>query len=557
MIKSLIKSINQEEWWFIIILTVVIILMTTLPYLYGWWQTPPNHTYTNLHSLTPGDMHVYYSYMEQVRQGHFVSEDLYTSEPQNRILLNSFWSVEGLIAKLTGLSNYLVFQLTRIALIPLFTFILYLVSSFIWTDKTWRKINFIFLCFASGLGVLLTSLPNLGIYRHGWYNWPLDLWAPESNNLLIMFQSPHLIASSCLFIAILFLLFISFEKNKLTYSLTAGFLGLLLFQFHPFHTPTIFGVLAIYILVQIILNINKLKTKKEELFNYLKHSLIFTLVSLPSIAYWLLLQRYDFITQIRTYQNVCLTPSWWVTIFSYGFIFILAIFAIYKIVKNKKISQLKLFLIVWFIVQFLMVYSPFPFQRRTMQGLQIPMIILAVIGLHFIYNYLKKKLSPRKFNFYVKNKYLLIILFILIFTPSHIYNWIREIAVFTEIYPQLYIPNDLADSYEWIKNNTSQGSVFLADLYSGNLIPGRAGRKVYVGHAVESLFFDSKTVNMVWFYSTNRLDDKKKKFLLDNNIDYVFYSTNEKGFGDFHPEEKDYLDKVFEQGEAEIYRVIK
>jgi len=556
MIRNLLNSIDKKEWRLIIWFIIVIILLTTLPYIYGYLQTPDNYTYTGLHSLTPGDTHVYFSWMEQVKQGHFISEDLYTSEPQARILLNSFWSVEGLIAKYTGLSNNLVLQLTRILLIPFFVILLYLVSAYFWIDKFWRKISFTFLSFASGTGVAISIFLPGSVYSKGWYNWPLDMWAPESNNLLTMFQSPHLILSTGLIILVLFLTFLAFEKNKIKYSITAGLLALVLLQFHPFHTPTLFGVMAIYFLVQFLINIRQLKIKQNYLFNIVKHAVIVVLISLPSVLYWLYLGAHDFTTQIRTYQNVCLTPSLWVTFVSYGFIIILAILAIYQFISKKQINNKNLFLIVWLVVQFTLLYSPFPFQRRLMQGLQIPMIILAVFGLQFIYYYLKQKLSANNFDFYINNKYLAIILFILLFTSSNLNNWIREIAVFAEIYPQLYVHNDSIAGYNWFKDNTTLDSVILTDLYNGNLIPGRTGHKVYVGHGVETLFFESKFNEMVWFYLINDSDDKKYNFLKKNNINYIFYSSNEAGIGEFKPIEKNYLKQIFQQGEVEIYQVI-
>ena len=555
MFKNLLKSIDKKEWRLIIWMIIFIILLTTLPYVYGWLQTPLGRTYTGLHSLTPGDTHVYFSWMEQVKQGHFISKDLYTSEPQRRILLNSFWSIEGLLAKWSGLNNNLIFQFSRILLIPFFIILLYLLGAFIFKDKLWRKVNFIFLLFASGAGVSISIILPGSVYAKGWYNWPLDLWAPESNNLLTMFQSPHLILSTMLIILILALAFLAYEKNNWRYSLLAGLLSLIELQFHPFHAPTIFGVMAAYFLIQLIINLKKLKLKKEYLFGIIKHSLIILLISLPSISYWLWLELTDFVTQIRTYQNVCLTPSLWVTLVSYGFLIPLSLWAIYNFIKKHQLNNLKIFLTVWFVTQFILLYFPFAFQRRLMQGLQIPLIILAVYGLQSIYNNLKQRLANKNFNFYIKNTSLMVILFILLFTSSNVYNWIREMAVFAETYRQLYINNDVVAGYNWLKHNTLPENVILTDLYNGNLIPGRIGHKVYIGHGVETLFFDSKLQQMVWFYSINNLDNKKINFLKHNKISYIFYSPNEKGIGDFEPKKKPYLKKVFQQGETKIYKV--
>src|SRR3990167_1752896 len=85
MIRDLIKSITKKEWRFLIIITLFVIFLTTLPYLYGWDQTPENYTYNCLHSLTPGDIHVYFSWIESIKQGNLFIENLYTSEPQARV----------------------------------------------------------------------------------------------------------------------------------------------------------------------------------------------------------------------------------------------------------------------------------------------------------------------------------------------------------------------------------------------------------------------------------------------------------------------------------------
>lgn len=559
MIRAIIKSIDKKEWWLWLVITFFIIVITTLPYWYADFITPAEHIYTGLHSLTPGDIHVYYSYLEQVRQGHYAFEDLYTSEAQPRVMMNIFWLAEGLVAKYSGLSNTLVFQLSRVALIPFFTFILYLVSAAIWRSKNWRKILFIFLCFASGWGAFGSFFLSNTVYIKHWYNWPLDLWSPEGNNLLTMFQSPHLITATSLIILSPFLAFLAFQHRNVKYAVFSGLSALVLFQFHPFHIPTVLGVISVYFLVrlvQLIVNVQQ-PTARSSIMSHLRLYLLMVGISFPSILYYLLLSEYDFGTQIRAYQNICLSPSLFVTALSYGLLFILAIAAMAVIFKKRKFSSLNIFLIVWLALQFGLLFSPFRFQRRMMQGLQIPMTILAVQGVYYCFSYLRSKMSSERFDFYIKNSWLLIILFIMFFTPSNLFNWARETQVILEVEPKFYIHQDLAEAYNWLRKNTSADSVVLSDFYSGNLIPGRAGRKVYVGHAVETWYFESKLLNMMWFYLINDQDDKKIKFLEENNIVYVFDVPQSRGLGDFNPEGKKYLRKVFEQGAVKIFKVIQ
>ncbi|MFH1900154.1 MAG: hypothetical protein ABIJ83_02705 [Patescibacteria group bacterium] len=547
-INRLIKSITKKEWHFFIAITVLVILLTSLPYVYGWLQAPDGYIYLGLHSLTPGDMHVYFSWMEQAKDGNFLAKDLYTGEEQARVILNGFWVAEGFLAKWTGLSNILIFQLTRIALAVFFMFILYLLAVYFWKDILWRKIFFVFMCFSSGLGFFISLFLPDSNYANGIYNWPLDIWAPESNNFLTIFQSPHLIMATAMLVAILFLGFWAFEKDKLKYSIAAGIIALLLFEFHPFHVPTVFGVLGAYFIFECI-------KQKKIVASYIKHFLIIFFVSFPSILYYLMLEQYDFVTQIRTWQNVCLSPSWWILLISYGLVLVLAVFGSYGIISRRKFYGMNAFLIIWMALQFLLLYIPIPWQRRLMQGLQIPMIILAVQGLYYLYEYLKKRLSPVKFDFLVNNKYLLIILFIFFATSSNLYNLVRDISIFRKGYEPFYISYERDDGYEWLRQNVAVDEVILADLYDGNIIPGRIGRKVFVGHGVETLFFISKVKEMNWFFSANNFDEKKKYFLEQNSIDFVFFSPGADDLGDFEPSEKEYLKEVYENEEVEIYKV--
>ncbi len=546
MIIGLIKAITKKEWRFLFAISLLIIIITTLPYIYGWQQAPDGYVYTGLHSLTPGDIHVYFSYMEQARQGNFVFEDLYTGESQSRSMVNSFWLAQGLVGKYTGLSNLMVFQLTRIIFIPLFVFVLYLLSSLFWKKEEWRKISLIFMCFASGFGVPISLFLTNSVYVKGWYNWPLDLWAPEANNLLTMFQSPHLILASTLIVLIFLFSYFAFLKNSWRYSIWAGVMSLVLFQFHPFHVPTIFGVLGVYIGVQSIL-------KRRILYRYLKHFFVIFILSLPSLIYYVILIKYDFVTQIRVLQNICLTPSLWVTIGSYGFVLFLAFIAVYYIVKRKEAGERQVFLITWFIVQSILIFSPFNFQRRMIQGLSMPIALLAVAGVWYLYG---RFFQSGKLYWLASNKYLLLFLFIFLFTPSHMYNWTRETMLFKDIYPYYYISQEKVEAYEWLSENMDQDDVIISDLYNGNFIPGQSGRKVFIGHAVETLFYESKLDQMEWFYKSDSADNMKLKFLRKEGIDYVFYGLGEKDFGNFNPMEKDYLNLVYNNVEIQVFQVL-
>ncbi|MFH1173154.1 MAG: hypothetical protein V1692_01330, partial [bacterium] len=58
------------------------------------------------------------------------------------------------------------------------------------------------------------------------------------------------------------------------------------------------------------------------------------------------------------------------------------------------------------------------------------------------------------------------------------------------------------------------------------------------------------------FYSSVYSDNYREEFLKKNNIDYVIFTSREKGDDYFNPENKDYLKKVFGNPGMVIYQPV-
>lgn len=108
---------------------------------------------------------------------------------------------------------------------------------------------------------------------------------------------------------------------------------------------------------------------------------------------------------------------------------------------------------------------------------------------------------------------------------------------------------------EWLKNNTNDQEIILSGYINGGLIPSISGRTVLLGHGHETLNFYNKYYEMRLFFSINHID-KEIKFLKKHNIKYIFYSNLEKNIGKWTPQNKEYLQKIFNNQEIEIYKVL-
>ena len=95
----------------------------------------------------------------------------------------------------------------------------------------------------------------------------------------------------------------------------------------------------------------------------------------------------------------------------------------------------------------------------------------------------------------------------------------------------------------------------MANWFYGNLIPGITGRKVYVGHRVQTPFFDQKIEKMNWFL-VNRNSKEAYNFLKSNGITYIFLGKNDSmlKYG-FKPFEKPYLVEVYNRNDVLVFRI--
>ncbi|MFA6255218.1 MAG: hypothetical protein WC675_04305 [Patescibacteria group bacterium] len=552
--KELIKSISKKEWQFVAILTVVIIILTGLPYLVGYLNAPSQTAYNGLHALSPGDIPVYYSYINQVTSGEFLVKDLFTSEPQTLGTFNVWWTLVGLGVRFFHVPLILGFQLSRILMIPIFIFVAYLFISYIFPEVLKRKICLIFLFFASGIGFYFAGpVFKLGLADTSIYRWPIDLWIPEANTFNTLYQTSHFIASITLMLLIFLLMLLAFEKRKLSYALVSGVLALFYFNFHPYYVPVIFGVGGLYLFILML-------EAKRFLWTEAMYLILVFLLSAPSIFYHFWLIQNSAVIAQRAAQNVTfISPPIFVFV-GYGWLWLGLILGLVFLGRNKKFTNSFIFLLVWLLVDLALIYSPLPFHSRYTQGLHVVLVIFTVAGLFYLYDYLKTKLKPSYSNFLVENPFLLGVLFIVLLSPSTLFNLYRDLYFFTaqpkEVKEKFYFSQDVLSAMAWLKNQPL-GQVVLASEMPAKFIPGFSGQPVYLAHLHETLFYDSKLPYLIWFLKDNTQDSAKKEFLNKQGIDYIFYSDYEKKLGSFDPATKNYLRLVFESGQVQIYQVIK
>ena len=179
------------------------------------------------------------------------------------------------------------------------------------------------------------------------------------------------------------------------------------------------------------------------------------------------------------------------------------------------------------------------------------------MALFSIYRFLSQKFSHKQINLLLNNKILAGFLFMIFFALSNVYVLANDVLLYqNNSYPYFYLADDYSQAMAWLKNNTNWNDVVLSEEVNGNFIPGMSGRKVYLGHGVETVDYENKKEKVEWFWEKDEESDKKKEFLAENGIIYLFYSEAEKELGSFNPENKKYLKAVFRNQTVTIYQFI-
>lgn len=242
-------------------------------------------------------------------------------------------------------------------------------------------------------------------------------------------------------------------------------------------------------------------------------------------------------------QNTLLTPSLIAVLSGYGFLIPLAVIGIVNSHQNPKVKYL---CALWIGLEFILIYSPLPFQRRILLGLHIPLAIGASWGFLYLTQRFKNSLAWGA----------LMVIFIVL-PATLVTNIYRMINAYTSPHTRhlFYINTAYISGMEWLRTHTSPQEVIVAHAFTANIIPGFSGRFVYFGQQILTYRFNDKVQEY-----QNLLTTKDSKGLLrylsTNGISYIFVSPFEQEeYGAFLRTQQ-FLTSVWDREGVAILRVL-
>jgi uncharacterized membrane protein len=528
------------------VVIVVVLLSTSLPYLYGYLSAPAEKQYMGLMLDVP-DHGQYLSWWRSFQSSLLVRNKL-TPEPSRRVFFNLLWWALAQVSRWTGLSYAVVYQAFRWIAGGAFLWAVYrLIAQFVpQVDR--RRAAFLLATFSSGLGWFLILLKYT--LTGGELLFPLDVYIAEGNSFLCILGYPHF-AFAMTFIALTFeFIWRGWREGRIGYMVGAGVLALLLGWMHAYDLLIVYAVMGTFAL---------LVWWKRRAFPWrlLWGGVIVCALSCSGAVYSMVLTTVDPLWKevLAQFANAGVyTPSPPHLVILFGLPLIVAVAAGVGLARKKRWSEENLFVTAWFVAGAALNYVPTDYQIHMLNSWQIPMMILATIGLFGLAPIAAARLGNLKLNPDAVSR-LVVAAFVLAVLPTNLYLWTwRFVELARHDYPY-YLSRDEVAALDWLREHTSPDEVVLSSITVGQYVPALSGNTAFLAHWAQTVDFYAKSERVARFFDAGVGDDERMETLRTLDVAYVFYGPAERALGGYDPGTSSLFVNIYSSPDVKLYAV--
>ena len=528
----------------VLVIALVATALVQVPYALGAALARPSWEFTGV-IMNPEDSQSYFAKMLQGCDGNWLYTIPFTTEEHAPAFVGGFYLGLGHLARGLGVSLVTMWHLARIAAdVVLFLATFGFIAQFL-EDARARWMAYLLALGGSGLGWVLFLLNQP--YWLGWF--PVDFKMPESHLFFSALTFPHVALGSALILASLWCAQRISASEKWRYAIGAGAANLALAIVYPFLIYLVAATVGIY-WTYLGACARRLRWRAGLL---LAASF---LIPAPLILGYALTLFTNSVFRAWDAQAITPSPPPPHYLLAYGVMLILAVLS----VRRGRAGFALLW--CWIGAVMLLIYAPLNPQRRFVQAVQVPLAVLTAAA--WFDSVLPWVAQTRLFRWLATRpsysvaglERLLSIAFLLLMSLSNFYI-LASTAVTAAIeqpYPLFRARAEIA-AVDWLRANTAHAEAVLGAYQTGNYIAARAGNRVMLGHWAETVDWQRKMDQVERFYYTATDDTWRVALLRDYRIAYVFWGTGERDLGAFDPEGASYLERVFANETARVYRV--
>jgi hypothetical protein len=531
--------IARQEWRWAAAMAVAVMAFTTAPYLAAAARQGADWRFSGA-LLAVEDGNSYIADMRQGAEGAWLFTLPYTSERHRPVL---FFGLYLLLGKLAGSGHgalLVVFHAARIlAGVGLLLASYRFLAMFLPTVQQ-RRLGLLLVALGGGLGWLLTLLP-----APLFGSLPVDFISPEAFSFLVLFGLPHLALAR----ALLLLGFLAYLRNK---GLLAGLAWLGVGLLQPLYVAAAWLIVAADIgtsflagrqaqaaVLSITLSPPRPHTLSGETRSRILTALQAGLLSAPMLLYTIVAFTTDPILAQWNAQNRLPSPHPLHYVLAYGAWLVPAVLG-WRVLRRAN-ARLAQFALAWLLLAPVLLYLPIPTQRRLIEGVQLPLAALTVLGL--------TALAGRAERWALVGMAGLAL-------PTSLLLWAGALAAANRPAEPIFLPAAQAEAFEWLAAEAQPGEVALAAYDTGNALPAYTPLAAYIGHGPETIGLSAKVPRVARFYAAGTPDRERQALLAEGHIRFVLYGPHERTLGGFDPAAASYLQPIYRQGDYAVYAVV-
>ena len=545
--SSVLVFRTLRDVWLVWLLLAV---LTTLPYVVAVLRTPSGSVFSGV--LTAyDDTFTYFAWMRQSADGHLLMCDLYTSESQSREFFLPLWTALGLIARWTGAPIALTFHAARLLAGLLLLIVARAVARSVMKSRTRVRFSLWMFAMSGGLGWLIYALKNgSNLFGVSAASGSVDLNMPEAIAFRSVFAQVHFAVAVALVCGSIKFFFDALVEQKIRRALVAGALVSLLAVVHPYLVVVVCAV-AGAAAITLPLLIDKSRPRAFG-FVALRAAVAFGTAATPGIAYVVYLSRSNEVLREWLRVTDTLSPAPWEYALGFGVVAALAI-AGFRLMWTSR-PRYGRPLLVWAVVQAALLYAPLSFQRRLVEGLQLPLSIAASVAMFWIASRFIERpgVAPYRKIFFAGA-----IVFASITNAGFVAaQLIARGPESGSADPRRYVPADLIEAFDWLRTKSEPNAVLFSSYLTGNIAPSMTGLGVFLGHYGQTIRSDEKGAQVTAFFAGTLNDEAARRLFAEHRVSYVIYGPFERAISaSFKP--PGWLSLVCRVGDVEVFSVIE
>lgn len=557
----------MRTWWIICILSIV--LFSFAPTFYELKRSsdlPPNRAFELVHNYIT-DYNFYLSRIREGWDGRWTVVERYTNESHAGSLIQEFYLLLGKAGRIIPEPTMAV---TYVYYVACFVASVLLLSLTVWAATRlfpvlfWSLLAFLLAVFACGWPIIV---PVGASWRFGGYM----AWFTIMDILQRVSFLPHVLVGQAL---VLFLVIAGNDAKTLEKKGNWIFLGLLSLILGMIFPP---GLMFIGVSYGIALCVEAVwrweeYTKQKSWQRWWTDSVmprvVIGLISLPALLYYYaILTIYPWKRLVDFDQLHPLTVSVVEYMKALGPVFPLGVIGLVVAMWKKErlfigiISWVLAWMLLFWVFSFVPQQSPLRFAEMTPH---IPLAFLTIYVSWSLIGYAKKHSGLVYLGIIA---YAIPFLYIIVGIGVMYSSWLWHRDFINQKvsagWPMITMDNYIVyptkgfiEGISYINYETAADSIILSDLTTGNYIPARTGRRVYVGHD-GSINKETKLETVHQFYLGEMKEQDAYLWLKNAGISYVFWGPQEKESGEYTQISRIYpfLRQVFGNSEVTIYQL--